>query len=270
MVERQEHIPLWMQALASGRIDKDALREALHGYKAGLDLPFSGWCKELMEMYPKAKVVLTVRDPQKWYTSAHLLYDQLNGLVAHFPYSFFLRLVGLGNVVAYLRQEGSGTREGSLPETAEGTLNNRMGKALRGGEQHAVKFFSAHIEEVRATVPPEQLLVFDVKEGWTPLCQFLQVPVPDVPFPNINDANEIRYACLLVKLLSWGSMLVAGFLLFYVLKVLVSSGGNQTSVSSTSLIQVLFPALVFIVILWLSNSFVTRVVRNQTEKSKMH
>ena len=70
-------------------------------------------------MYPKAKVVLTVRDPRKWYTSAHLLYDQLNGLVAHFPYSFFLRLVGLGNVVAYLRQEGSGTREGSIPETAE-------------------------------------------------------------------------------------------------------------------------------------------------------
>ena len=101
-----------------------------------------------MEIYPKAKVVLTVRDPRKWYTSAHLLYDQLNGLVAHFPYSFFLRLVGLGNVVAYLRQEGSGTREGSFPETAEGTLNNRMGKALRGGEQHAVKFFSAHIEEV--------------------------------------------------------------------------------------------------------------------------
>ena len=44
MVERQEHIPLWMEAVASGKIDKDALREALHGYKAGLDLPFSGWC----------------------------------------------------------------------------------------------------------------------------------------------------------------------------------------------------------------------------------
>ena len=51
-----------------------------------------------------------------------------------------------------------------------------------------------NIAQVRATVPPEQLLVFDVKEGWTPLCQFLQVPVPDVPFPNINDANEIRFS----------------------------------------------------------------------------
>ena len=51
-----------------------------------------------------------------------------------------------------------------------------------------------NIVQVRATVPPEQLLVFDVKEGWTPLCQFLRVPVPDVPFPNINDANEIRFS----------------------------------------------------------------------------
>ena len=56
--------------------------------------------------------------------------------------------------------------------------------------QNAVKY----IVQVRDTVPPGQLLVFDVKEGWTPLCQFLQVPVPDVPFPNINDANEIRFS----------------------------------------------------------------------------
>ena len=43
MVERQDHIPLWMEALSEGRIDQAALREALQGYKAGLDLPFSGW-----------------------------------------------------------------------------------------------------------------------------------------------------------------------------------------------------------------------------------
>ena len=51
-----------------------------------------------------------------------------------------------------------------------------------------------NIAQVRANVPSGQLLVFDVKESWTPLCQFLQVPVPDVPFPNINDANEIRFS----------------------------------------------------------------------------
>ena len=46
---------------------------------------------------------------------------------------------------------------------------------------------------MRALVPPKQLLVFEVKEGWAPLCKFLQLPVPDIPFPNINDAGEIRF-----------------------------------------------------------------------------
>ena len=101
-----------------------------------------------MEMYPEAKVVLTVRDPEKWYTSAHLLYDQFNSLVAQLPHSLFLRLVGLGKVAAYLRQEGSGTREGSSPETAVGTLNHRMNQALRGGKQQGREFFLSHTEEV--------------------------------------------------------------------------------------------------------------------------
>ena len=101
-----------------------------------------------MEMYPGARVVLTVRDPKKWYTSAHLLYDQLNSIVAYFPYSLFCRLVGLGNVAAYLRQEGSGTREGSIPETAVVTLNHRMTDALRGGKQKAEEFFLSYTEEV--------------------------------------------------------------------------------------------------------------------------
>ena len=104
-------------------------------------------------MYPEAKVVLTVRDPQKWYTSAHLLYDQLNSLVAHFPCSPFLRLIGWGTVAAFLRQEGSGTREGSTPETAVGTLTHRMSHALRGGKQQAEKFFLAHTEEVDVRNP---------------------------------------------------------------------------------------------------------------------
>ena len=111
-------------------------------------------------MYPEAKVVLTVRDPQKWYTSAHLLYDQLNSLVAHFPCSLFLRLIGWGTVAAFLRQEGSGTREGSTPETAVGTLTHRMSHALRGGKQQAEKFFLAHTEEVDVRNPT--IIKFDI------------------------------------------------------------------------------------------------------------
>lgn len=52
--------------------------------------------------------------------------------------------------------------------------------------------FCEHNEEVKATVPPERLLVFDVKQGWEPLCAFLGVPVPDGPFPHVNDTESFK------------------------------------------------------------------------------
>ena len=53
-----------------------------------------------------------------------------------------------------------------------------------------MKSFKAWVERVKSTVPPEKLLVFDVKEGWEPLCKFLNKPVPNEPFPNINDKKR--------------------------------------------------------------------------------
>ncbi|MCB1433783.1 MAG: hypothetical protein KDK75_15235 [Alphaproteobacteria bacterium] len=52
--------------------------------------------------------------------------------------------------------------------------------------------YNRHIEEVKATVPADRLLVFTVDQGWDPLCRFLGVPVPDTPFPNVNDRAEIK------------------------------------------------------------------------------
>ena len=47
--------------------------------------------------------------------------------------------------------------------------------------------FIAHNEEVKRFVPAERLLVWEVTEGWEPLCEFLDVPVPDEPMPHAND-----------------------------------------------------------------------------------
>lgn len=52
--------------------------------------------------------------------------------------------------------------------------------------------FKDHEEEVKRTVPPDRLLVYSVKEGWEPLCEFLGVPVPDEPFPRVNDTNDFH------------------------------------------------------------------------------
>lgn len=47
-------------------------------------------------------------------------------------------------------------------------------------------------EEVRRNVPSERLLVFNVKEGWAPLCRFLGKEIPDVPFPHANDSVVVH------------------------------------------------------------------------------
>jgi len=58
---------------------------------------------------------------------------------------------------------------------------------------YAIEVFNCHNEEVSRFVPPDRLLVYEVKEGWGPLCSFLGVPVPDEePFPHVNDAEEFR------------------------------------------------------------------------------
>ena len=60
------------------------------------------------------------------------------------------------------------------------------------GEEASVKYFNDWVENVKKIVPSEKLLVFDVKEGWNPLCKFLNVPVPNAPFPWENDTASLR------------------------------------------------------------------------------
>jgi hypothetical protein len=59
--------------------------------------------------------------------------------------------------------------------------------------KHAIGVFERHNEEVRRRVPEEKLLVYEVKEGWGPLCEFLEVETPrDKPFPHLNDTDTFR------------------------------------------------------------------------------
>jgi hypothetical protein len=53
---------------------------------------------------------------------------------------------------------------------------------------HAIEVFERHNQEVRDAIDSERLLVFDVREGWAPLCRFLEAPIPDEPFPRLNDS----------------------------------------------------------------------------------
>jgi hypothetical protein len=131
-----------------------------------------------MERYPDAKIILTVRDPDGWYEST---YNTIYGTrrIASSP---IFRLVGLF-------RSGMGRAA---------KMNDRLiwedifGGSLEDRER-AIKVFERHNEEVKDRVPAEKLLIYEVKEGWGPLCEFLEVEVPeDKPFPHLNDTETFR------------------------------------------------------------------------------
>jgi len=166
-------------------------------YEATVDYPACGMYMELMEAYPEAKVLLTVRDPEKWYDS-----------VINTIWSW---RCGEQNWSVRIFENGRKCQE-CAQCFHKATMLPGVKRTDREG---SIKSFNAWVERVKSTVPPEKLLIFDVKEGWEPLCKFLNVPVPDEPFPNVNDKEEINrnmekiiYFCYVCQILR--AVLVVG------------------------------------------------------------
>jgi hypothetical protein len=169
--DHPKHVPLWD---AASRGETVNWRELFKGYQATVDWPSCTFYKELMKVYPDAKVLLTVRNAEKWYESAQSTIFQVVSRESS-PFSgLLLRLL-----FPHMRQ----TVEMMKTLIWEGTFNGNF-----ADKHYAIETFNQHIEEAKKYVPPEQLLVYDVKEGWEPLCAFLGVEVPrDKPFPHLND-----------------------------------------------------------------------------------
>jgi hypothetical protein len=64
-------------------------------------------------------------------------------------------------------------------------FGNRMSE-----REHATRVFREHIAEVKSEIPAHRLLTFDLRDGWEPLCDFLEVEVPGIPFPRTNSSKE--------------------------------------------------------------------------------
>ena len=95
--------------------------------------------------------------------------------------------------------------------------------AVDAGEETAVRFFTEWQEQVKKEIPPERLLVFEVKDGWEPLCQFLGIPVPQEPFPNANDTAEMQQSIRGMKrtcYLCWGLGIAAAGVAGYYLNLM--------------------------------------------------
>ena len=160
--EHPEHVSLWGAAIRGEPLDWEKI---FGSYQAAVDWPTTAFYKELMKVYPHAKVLLTIRDPEKWYEST------MNTL---YPTVDTPEPSPIMRMAAKLIWE----------QTFDGNFEDR---------RYAIEVFKRHNEEVKKHVPPERLLVYEVNEGWKPLCEFLGVEIPEEkPFPHLNDTEAFK------------------------------------------------------------------------------
>ncbi len=161
-------LELW-QGIADGAVpDWD---EVFQGYSAQVDWPGAAYWREIASHFPQAKVILTVRDPDAWYTS------------------MLQTIVPSATVGSEVDPDPAG-RAGS--EIIRKVALERIFQGRILDRAYALDCFARHRQEVIASIEPGRLLVFDVREGWEPLCTFLGCEVPDQPFPSGNSVAEFR------------------------------------------------------------------------------
>ena len=145
------------------------------GYGACLDFPSCNYYKELMEFYPDAKVILNLRDDKSWVKSWNVLN---NKILKSFTFRFIAKLP---NTSFKLQKD----------------IHNEMILGPRGAFQNSktdeekMKSFNEWNQSVIDNVPKDRLLIYKASEGWEPICKFLNVDVPDIPFPYKNKTKNM-------------------------------------------------------------------------------
>jgi hypothetical protein len=165
---KPEHVALWRDAAEGRSVD---WAEVYAGYAATVDWPGCTFWRELVELHPDAKVILTLRDRDAWYESARsTIYQALNGVLP-------------AEAPDWLADQLAMARKLILERTFSGRFEDRT---------HAMDVFDAHNQSVKESIAANRLLVFEVADGWGPLCQFLDRPVPDGDFPHLNEGAAFR------------------------------------------------------------------------------
>jgi hypothetical protein len=167
-----ELLPQW-QAAADG--ESADWEKVFEGWESTVDWPACTYWEQIWETFPDAKVLLSVRDPESWYASCQK------------------------SIHASAQAAAKGELEGGSvtvsPEAMKmingviwnGTFNGRF-----DDKQFALDVYNRHNEDVKSKVPADKLLVYEIKQGWEPLCEFLEVPVPETDMPHLNDATSFR------------------------------------------------------------------------------
>lgn len=160
------HSALWSAAHDGARSDWAAL---FASYRATVDWPSTAFWRQIVDAYPRARVIHSERPAAAWYASVRSTIYQV--------------------------------MKRPTPESAPPAMREQLEMArkliLRGvfddrfeDEAHAIAVYEAHNARVKREIPRERMLVYELGQGWEPLCRFLGVAVPATPYPRLNTTEE--------------------------------------------------------------------------------
>ena len=161
------HDAAWHALAEGGPRDWEGLFE---GYRATVDWPACHFWRELVDRYPDAKVLLSLRESGAWWESVHrTIYRSMTQPIPE----------GREGLARHLRM----ARKIVLEDTFDGRFEDR---------DHAIAVFEAHNQAVIDAIPGDRLLVYRPGDGWGPLCDFLGCDVPAEEYPHVNSTEEFQ------------------------------------------------------------------------------
>lgn len=155
-------IAAWRAIAAGGAPD---WAQVFEGYRAAVDWPSAFFWRELAEVYPQAKVILTQRSAESWYRSFS------------------------NTILVYLKQA---RESGEVESVGYRLIADRVFGGRPDDPEHAMAIYEASIREVKESIPATRLLVHEPGDGWEPLCHFLGREIPDAPYPRTNSTAAFR------------------------------------------------------------------------------
>lgn len=198
----KHHLDFWCKVADSKEGTQHDWPLIFKNYQATIDNPAACVWRELIDAYPDAKVLLTLHPK-----GADAWYDSVMETI------FFTELLWQWKVLEFAspfaRKFGPMARKLIWTRFHKGKMKNRSA---------AIEEYQNHIDEVKALVPENKLLIFHASDGWAPLCKFLNLDIPDEPFPRVNDKESMKKEIKnMVKgayvILAGASLLLAGIVI---------------------------------------------------------
>ena len=158
-VNTPEQESYWMAATEGEEMAWDQVFE---GFGSCIDWPAAFFWRELSELYPDAKIILTVRDPESWYQSMQNTIFQLFNAKPE------------ANAMAFK------------------LIGQRVFEERFDDKDFVVGLYEQNTRDVQAAFSSDRLLTYELGSGWEPLCEFLDKPVPATAFPQTNSTEDFQ------------------------------------------------------------------------------